>query len=80
MTSNGQCSWFQFAKKIFEILELSVDLIVASSNEFPGKADRPKYSVLENRNLAIAGIEILPLWDEGLYRYLSDSGIKDSIK
>lgn len=52
LCSRGETSWYNFAKEIFEQLELEVNLIPCKTNEFPRKAKRPKYSVLENEGLA----------------------------
>jgi dTDP-4-dehydrorhamnose reductase len=71
MTSAGECSWFEFAKAIFEDLGFPVDLTAVSSDAFPTKARRPRYSVLDNRNLRAIGLPDLPAWREGLRRYLA---------
>jgi dTDP-4-dehydrorhamnose reductase len=70
MTSAGECSWFEFAKAIFEDLGFPVDLTAVSSDAFPTKARRPRYSVLDNRNLRAIGLPDLSPWREGLRRYL----------
>jgi len=70
MASEGSCSWYEFAKKIFEISDIEVDLNIASPEEFPSKAARPKYSVLENRKLESEQLNVMPHWETGLRRYL----------
>ena len=70
MVSEGSCSWYEFAKKIFELAEIDIELNVAHPDEFPVKVPRPKYSVLSNRNLEAEGLNIMPHWVEGLRRYL----------
>ena len=70
MVSEGSCSWYEFAKKIFELAEIDIELNVAHPDEFPVKVPRPKYSVLRNRNLEAEGLNIMPHWVEGLRRYL----------
>jgi dTDP-4-dehydrorhamnose reductase len=71
-TAEGSCSWYQFASTIFEMTSTKVRLEVANANEFPSKAPRPKYSVLENDALKKLGISCLPAWREGLLEYLSE--------
>lgn len=70
-TAEGCCSWFQFAKKIFEITLTKANLNIATPNEFPMKIPRPKYSVLENANLKSSGLNIVKSWEDGLKEYLN---------
>jgi len=74
VTAQGSCSWYTFAKKIFELAGCNVRLLVADPKEFAAKVARPKYSVLENRNLQELKIDIMPPWEEGLKRYLIKIG------
>jgi dTDP-4-dehydrorhamnose reductase len=70
-TAEGSCSWFEFARKIFEIAGVKVNLVVAGPSEFPAKASRPKYSVLENRRLKMLGLNSFQSWENGLQSYLA---------
>ena len=70
MVSEGSCSWYEFAKKIFQFTGKKVKLNVASPNEFPSKVSRPKYSVLQNRNLEKNGLNIMLNWSDNLQRYI----------
>jgi dTDP-4-dehydrorhamnose reductase len=70
-TSEGSCSWYEFAKAIFEMADIKVNLKIAASNEFPMKVPRPKYSVLENARLKVEGLNSFQGWEEGLRAYLS---------
>jgi len=69
-TSEGSCSWYEFAKTIFEVTNTKVNLKIADPNEFPAKVPRPKYSVLENQGLKKLGLNSFASWQEGLTRYL----------
>ncbi|MCL4363821.1 dTDP-4-dehydrorhamnose reductase, partial [Patescibacteria group bacterium] len=51
MTSQGQCSWYEFASEIFKQMKMKVECNPVDSSHFPTRAKRPKYSVLENKNL-----------------------------
>lgn len=46
-SNEGQCSWFDFAKKIFEVNHVKIDLNPIPTTQFPTPAERPKYSVLD---------------------------------
>jgi len=70
-TCEGACSWYEFAAEVFSLAGESPRLKIAAPGEFSAKVARPKYSVLENRALKLAGLNVLRLWQEGLQRYLS---------
>jgi dTDP-4-dehydrorhamnose reductase len=69
-TSQGETSWFDYASAIFDLGGMQVHMTPAASRDFPQKAPRPKYSVLENEALRRAGLDIMPHWRESLARYL----------
>jgi dTDP-4-dehydrorhamnose reductase len=71
-TAEGSCSWYEFAREIFRVADVSVNLEVASADEFPAKVPRPAYSVLENRGLKSKNLDGFRPWQEGLHTYLSD--------
>ena len=56
-------SWFGFAKEIFRLAKLNVNLVPCTTNEFPRPAKRPKYSVMDN-----AGI--MRNWKKALKEYI----------
>jgi len=47
----GKTSWYGFAKEIFELAGLSVNLKPCTTEEFPRPAKRPEYSVMDNNGL-----------------------------
>ena len=60
---SGQTSWYGFAKKIFELYGIEVNLKPCTTDEFPRKAKRPKNSIMENNKLCRK-------WDSALKEYL----------
>lgn len=72
-TAEGSCSWYEFARTIFETTNTRVNLKVAAPGEFPSKVPRPKYSVLKNRGLKTLSLNSFRSWQEGLTAYLSSS-------
>lgn len=74
MTSEGQCSWYEFAKKIFELMKMDVKCSPCTSAEFPTRAKRPSFSVLENEALKKIGLNKMRQWDEALRDYLKEKG------
>ena len=75
-TSEGFCSWYDFAEEIFKYTKTTVLLHKANSNDFPAKVARPKYSVLENMRLKKAGINFMLPWNVALHQYLDSIGYK----
>ena len=70
-TAQGQCSWYEFAREVFDVAGVSANLQKARPGEFPAKVARPNYSVLENRALKERGIDVMPSWKDGLRRYIA---------
>ncbi|MFC1667996.1 dTDP-4-dehydrorhamnose reductase [Chlamydiota bacterium] len=70
-TNEGSCSWYEFAKTIFNKLKLPVEVLPVSSTEFPSKVRRPGYSVLENTHLKKINCSFMRPWQEALTEYVS---------
>ena len=47
LTCEGDCSWYDFARAIFDEMKLATPLVRASVKDFPSPVRRPHYSVLE---------------------------------
>jgi len=71
-TCNGQCSWYEFARAIFEEAGVEANLVPATSAEFPSPVKRPRYSVLDNQHLRRQGLDIMPPWRDALRAYLAE--------
>ena len=69
-TCEGQCSWYDFAKKIFEIKNIDIKVNPVTSDEFKRPAPRPKYSVLDNFMLKLVGLNSFREWEDSLEEYL----------
>lgn len=70
--TEGPTHWCDFAKAIFELRDLKVDVIPCSSNEYPTKARRPVYSYLDPHPLMTAlGRQAVP-WKDELEHCLSE--------
>ncbi|GEM56531.1 dTDP-4-dehydrorhamnose reductase [Flavobacterium branchiophilum NBRC 15030 = ATCC 35035] len=65
-SNEGQCSWFDFAQKIFEIHQMSIDVKPIPTQSYPTPAKRPAYSVLDKTKIkTVLGITIKN-WDDRL--------------
>jgi dTDP-4-dehydrorhamnose reductase len=70
-TCEGGCSWYDFARAIFESAGVDANLTLAAPGAFPAKVERPKYSVLENSALKREGLNIFTDWKTGLERFIA---------
>jgi dTDP-4-dehydrorhamnose reductase len=70
VTSGESCSWYEFARTIFEKTRTKVRLEPTTTANFASPAVRPAYSVLANNALAAAGIERARPWRDALTEYL----------
>lgn len=69
--NQGSCSWYEFAKEIFENEGIECKLIPITTAEYPTKAKRPLYSVLNTSRVRESfGIGI-PNWRDSLKECLS---------
>lgn len=69
-TNTGDCSWYEFAKTIFELANVEADLSETTTAAYGAKAPRPHYSVLDNKKLNAVGVAPLPHWRDALAAYL----------
>lgn len=72
ITNSDYCSWYQFAKEIFEtagVKKIKVNRI--STEELNRPAPRPKYSVLDNYCWRLEGYNKLRSYKEALKEYIS---------
>lgn len=65
-SNQGQCSWYDFAKAIFEINNVSIDLKPIPTSGFPTPAKRPEYSVLDKSKIKTVFGIVIKEWDESL--------------
>lgn len=70
LTNSGNCSWCEFARYIFEVADVDVNVIPVTASEFARPAPRPTYSVLENRNWVENGFEPLRNYKEAIKEYI----------
>ena len=66
-TNSGKASWFEYAKEIFKFVNADSNrLIPIPSTEFPSKAKRPFFSVLDHEKWATTGIPVMRNWRSAL--------------
>jgi dTDP-4-dehydrorhamnose reductase len=68
-SNEGQCSWYDFAKEIFKINKIEIDLKPIPTSSFPTPAKRPKYSVLDKTKIKSTFGLVINKWEEALLIY-----------
>lgn len=74
-TCEGQCSWYDFAKKIFEINNIDIKVNPVTSEDFKRPAPRPQYSVLDNFMFKLVGLNSFRNWEDALKEYLKEESV-----
>lgn len=85
LTALQRCSWFEFATAIFDsardrgLLQKIPKLRPIPSIDYPTRAQRPAFSVLDNAKLALVfGLQLRP-WEEGLHEVIGELADAQSI-
>lgn len=68
LSNENSCSWYEFAKEILK--NTTVDIQPVDSTQFPQKAKRPQYSVMDLSKAEAIGF-VIPTWQEALTKMLN---------
>lgn len=71
-TNEGYCSWYEFAKEIFKVAGVEIDVKPVDSSAYPAKAKRPANSRMEKSKLDEMGFKRLPSWQDATRRYIEE--------
>ncbi|MDD4699059.1 MAG: dTDP-4-dehydrorhamnose reductase, partial [Oscillospiraceae bacterium] len=69
-TGKGECSWYDFTKKIVEYSNIPCKLTPCTTDEFPSRTKRPAYSSLRNLSLECTVGDNMRDWEEALKSYI----------
>lgn len=67
LSNENSCSWYEFAKEILK--DTDVEVLPVTSEEYPQKAKRPQYSVMDLSKAKELGF-VIPTWQEALEQFL----------
>ena len=71
-SNEGVCSWYDFAKAIFELSDITCDVQPIVTAQYPTPAKRPPFSLLNKSKIKEAfGIKI-PYWRDSLKGMLEE--------
>jgi len=74
ITNEGMCSWFEFTREILRLAGLKTPSIPITSDQYPQKAKRPGFSVLDNYHLRLLGMDDMRPWQDALKDYMGEKG------
>lgn len=69
-TAEGRCTWFELAVHFFKQMGIQANLAPITTAEYPTPAVRPKNSILENRRLKEAGLNVMRPWQDDLAEFV----------
>ena len=71
-TNEGVLSWYDFAKAIFEISDITCDVKPIETKEYPTPATRPHYSLLNKAKIKKEYNSVIPYWKDSLKKCLRE--------
>jgi len=69
-SNEGVCSWYDFAKAIFQYENIQCDVSAIETKDYPTPAKRPHYSVLNKAKIKQTYTIEIPYWKDALQRCL----------
>jgi dTDP-4-dehydrorhamnose reductase len=75
LTNAGECSWFEFARRAFDLAGVKVRMEPLDTRQTQRRALRPPYSALTTSRLADVGLSPMRPWKEALSDYLRAKSI-----
>ena len=69
-SNEGVCSWYDFAKAIFELKDIFIKVNPIESEQYPTPAERPFYSVLNKNNIKNKFQIEIPYWKDTIVNSL----------
>jgi dTDP-4-dehydrorhamnose reductase len=80
VSNSGSCSWFEFAREVFQQMNIPININPCTTEEFPRPAKRPKYSVMDHMGLRINKFNEMPHWKNALNQYLLQLKVQEENK
>lgn len=73
-SNEGVCSWYDFAKAIFELAGIECDIKPIETRDYPTPATRPHYSLLNKAKIKRDHGVAIPYWRDSLKACLENLG------
>jgi dTDP-4-dehydrorhamnose reductase len=75
LTNTGECSWFEFAQRTFDLAGVEVEMEPIDTRQTQRRARRPSYSAMTTARLREIGLSPVRPWKEALSDYLQAKGL-----
>ncbi|UKJ81805.1 dTDP-4-dehydrorhamnose reductase [Priestia megaterium] len=72
ISNSGSCSWYEFAKEIFNISGITVQVNPCTTADFPRPAARPSYSVFAHTAIYLNNFTKMRSWEDALVDFLKN--------
>ena len=69
-SDEGLCSWYDFAKSIFELTNIQCEINPIETKDYPTPAKRPHYSVLSKAKIKKTYELTIPYWEDSMKQCL----------
>ena len=79
LVNQDYCTWYEFTKEIFKILNINTEVVPVDRKGKTGNMRRPLFSALKNERAAKIGIDLLH-WKEGLIKYLNIKYLDNNLR
>ncbi|MED4281714.1 dTDP-4-dehydrorhamnose reductase [Priestia megaterium] len=73
ISNSGSCSWYEFAKEIFKVSNMEVQVNPCTTADFPRPASRPANSVFEHMSIKLNNFTSVRHWREALSSFLKNN-------
>jgi dTDP-4-dehydrorhamnose reductase len=70
-TAEGYCSWYELATYFLEKMAVRCPITPCPSEAYPTPAMRPKNSILENRGIKEAGLNVMRHWKDDIDQFVA---------
>jgi len=71
-SNEGVCSWYDFTKSIHKFAGINCEVFPIEGKDYPAKAPRPHYSVLNKKKIKTTFNIEIPHWEESLQRAIAN--------
>jgi len=76
-SNEGAASWYDFAHSIFKYADINIQLKPIRTFQYPTKAIRPAYSIMDKTKIKQTFDIAIPHWEDSLERCIKNSCIKN---
>lgn len=71
-SNEGSCSWYEFAKAIFELSDVACKVSQIATKDYPTPVSRPHYSLLNKAKIKLQPDLVVPYWRDSLALCLAE--------